>query len=99
MNLDQLRKFSKEIECIAAKHGIATIYLFGSTARGETKKSSDVDFLVELEENASLFGVAGFQYECEKLLGMKVDVVPLSVLDEIKDQAFSKHVRQDAVLL
>jgi predicted nucleotidyltransferase len=84
---------------IAQKHGITKIYVFGSVARGKPTLESDVDFLVELHEGASLFGVAGFGYESEKLLGVPVDVVPLSALPNVRDQTFVKNIKRDAVLL
>lgn len=99
MNFDQIRKFAPQIVKIAQKHGIIKIYVFGSVARGDTSPKSDVDFLVEMQEGASLFGVAGFSYETEKLLGLPVDVVPLSALAQVKDQDFVRNIQREAVLL
>ena len=73
--------------------------MFGSVARGDNTTQSDVDFLVEMQKGASLFGIAGFNYETELLLGVPVDVVPLSVLSQIKDQKFAIHVQKEAVPL
>jgi predicted nucleotidyltransferase len=58
-----------------------------------------VDFLVEVLEGESLFGVAGFGYEAEKLLGIPVDVVPLSALAQVKDREFVGHIQNEAVAL
>lgn len=99
MNLDQIRKFAPQINTIAQKHGISGVYVFGSVARGENTTSSDVDFLVEMKPGASLFGAAGFSYEVEKLLGVSVDVVPISVLPQIKDRGFAVNIQQEAVAL
>ncbi len=99
MNLDQVRQYAPQLLEIAQKHGIAKIYVFGSVARGEATALSDVDFLVEMQEGASLFGVGGFSYETEKLLGVSVDVVPMSVLPQVKDQEFVKNVKREAVPL
>jgi uncharacterized protein len=97
MNFDQIRQFSPQLIKIARKHGIANIYVFGSVARGDTTAQSDVDFLVEMQEGASLFGVAGFSYESEKLLGVSVDVIPLSALSQVKDQEFVINIKREAV--
>ena len=99
MNIDHIRQFTPQILEIAQKHGISHIYVFGSTARGENTSHSDVDFLVEMHEGASLFGVAGFSYEVEKLLGIPVDVVPLSVLPLVKDREFVMNIQREAVSL
>jgi predicted nucleotidyltransferase len=85
LNIDQIRQFSPQIKKIAQKHGISHIHVFGADARGNTTPKRDVDFLVEMQTGASLFGVAGFGYEAEKLLGVRVDVVPLSALCQVRD--------------
>jgi predicted nucleotidyltransferase len=73
--------------------------VFGSIVRGENTSQSDVDLLVEMQEGVSLFGLAGFGYETEKLLGVPVDVVPLSVLPQVKDQQFVSNIQKEAVAL
>jgi len=99
MKFDHLRKLTPQLLIIARKYGITKIYVFGSVARGDSKPQSDVDFLVEMEAGASLFGVAGFGYETEKLLGVEVDVVPLSVLPQVKDREFIMAIQKEAVSL
>lgn len=99
MNLQQVREYSTQIHAIARKHGIYAVYVFGSVARADEKSSSDVDFLVEMLPDASLFGMAGFMYEVEKLLGVQVDVVPLSVLSQVKDRTFVSNIQKEAVAL
>jgi uncharacterized protein len=99
MNLEQIKSYSNNIQQIARKHGIAKVFLFGSVARGKASIESDIDFLVEMETDATLFGVAGFQYECESLLGVRVDVVPVCLLSRIDDRKFVNSIQRDAVLL
>lgn len=99
MNIDQLRQMAPELIKIAEKHGISKIKVFGSVARGDTNAKSDVDFLVEMKEGASLFGIAGFSYETENLLGVPVDVVPASLLTIIEDQDFARNIQKEAVSL
>jgi uncharacterized protein len=99
MNFEQVRQFSPQLIKIARKYGISAIYVFGSVARGENTAHSDVDFLVEMQEGASLFGVAGFGYESEKLLGVQVDVIPVSALPQVKDQEFVTHIQKEAIPL
>lgn len=99
MNFNSLRQYASQIKQIAVKHGIAKVYVFGSTARGEATAQSDIDFLVEMQEDVSLFGIGGFSYETEKLLGVRVDVVPLSTLPQIHDREFVKNIQADAIAL
>lgn len=99
MNLESLRQYTPQLSLIAQRHGIAKLFVFGSVARGETTPTSDVDFLVEMLPGSSLFGAAGFSYEAEKLLEKRVDIVPLSMLPEIKDREFVKNIQREAVEL
>ena len=52
-----------------------------------------------MKPGSSLFGVGGFGYEAQQLLGIQVDVVPKSVLPQTKDREFVKNIEKDAVLL
>ena len=99
MNYTSLRQFAPQIKQIAEKHGIARVFVFGSTARGEETAQSDIDFLVEMQEGVSLFGIGAFSYETEKLLGVRVDVVPLSALPQVSDREFVKKIQADAIAL
>jgi predicted nucleotidyltransferase len=51
-------------------------YIFGSYARNEADKNSDIDVLVELDHSKPI-GMRFFTYqaELENLLNMKVDIV------------------------
>jgi hypothetical protein len=60
---------------IAGGHGACNVRLFGSVARGEDDEESDIDLLVELEPGRSLLDLGGLQYDLERLLGRRVDVV------------------------
>lgn len=81
MRLDQLlRDKREEILRIASAHGARDVRVFGSVARGENNRESDVDFLVEMEAGRSLLDLGGLQMELEELLGCKVDVVTESGL-------------------
>lgn len=99
MKIAQIKKFSPELYRLAEKYGITKIQVFGSTARGDARPESDVDFLLEMKQGVSLMGVAGFAYEAEKLLGVRVDVVPTSVLPRVKDRIFVENIIRDAVLI
>lgn len=99
MNLEQIRQYAPQLLKIARKHGISKIHVFGSVARGDNSPHSDVDFLVEMEMGESLFGIAGFSYEAEKLLGIPVDVVPSSALSQVQDHEFVINIQREAVAL
>lgn len=99
MNLQKIRQLAPKLIAIAQKHGIEKIYVFGSIARGGEAPINDVDFLVEMQAGASLFGVAGFCYESEKLLGIPVDVIPTSILPGMKDREFAQNIQRESIAL
>ena len=99
MNLDDIKKAKKQIYQIAARHGIKKVYVFGSVARGESNEVSDIDFLIEMEPGASVFGVGAFQFEAQKLLGLHIDVIPTFTLPKVEDKSFVQSVQSSAVAL
>lgn len=81
MRIDGLLKAKrKDILRIAAGHGVRSIRVFGSVARGEADEHSDVDFLVEMEPGRSLFDMGGLLMDLRELLGRRVDVVSVGGL-------------------
>ncbi len=99
MKLEDIQKIRNQLYQIAAKHGIRKVYVFGSVARGESQATSDIDFLVELETGASVFGIGAFQFETQKLLGIQTDVIPSFTLPHVEDRSFVQAVQAEAVAL
>ncbi len=62
---DELRK----------RYKVKEMGIFGSYARGQQKKTSDVDILVRFNSNATLFDFVGLGNYLEEKLKIKVDVV------------------------
>jgi uncharacterized protein len=99
MQLEDIKNVKQQLYQIAAKCGINKVYVFGSVARGESNDVSDVDFLVEMEAGASVFGVGAFQYEAQKLLGINIDVIPTFTLPKVEDKSFVRSVQAEAIAL
>ncbi len=67
--------------------------IFGSYARGEEKRDSDVDILVMFSEGATLFNFVGLADFLEEKLNVKVDLVPIdTVRTEIKRQVLNEAI-------
>ncbi|MBN2094627.1 MAG: nucleotidyltransferase family protein [Candidatus Aenigmarchaeota archaeon] len=62
-------------EIMRRKYKVKEIGLFGSYARGEQKKTSDIDLLVRFRENATLFDFVSLGDFLEEKLKKKVDLV------------------------
>jgi len=89
--MEDIKEKKAEILQIAKKHGASNIRVFGSYARGEQKPDSDIDFLVELQPEASLFDHVALIQDLEKLLDKKVDVVTYNSLHWlIKDKVLNE---------
>ena len=65
----------EKIISILKRYGVKKAAFFGSFARGEMKKNSDIDILVEFEGEKSLLDLAGLKIELEALLKREVDIV------------------------
>jgi len=75
MSIRELLQSKREkILQIAARHGARKVRVFGSVARGEARRGSDIDFLVEMEEGRSLLDHAALILDLERLLKCPVDV-------------------------
>lgn len=68
--------------------------IFGSYARGEQKRTSDIDILVDFDEDADLFDFTGLALFLEEKLNLRVDIVPeKSLRKEIKSSVLKEVVR------
>ena len=78
-----------EILQVAARHGARNIRVFGSVARGDSRKRSDVDILVDVPRGMDLFEFSGLRLDLQDALKKKVDLVTFRSLH---------HLMRDAVL-
>jgi len=64
------------------KRGVARLWVFGSTARGEARADSDIDLLAEFDPDAklSLVGLSSLRADLSDLLGAPADLVERGTL-------------------
>ena len=82
-NLEQILTILREhMPELHERYSVRNLWVFGSFVRGEAKRRSDLDLLVEFEERnlLSLIGFIGLERQLSELLGVKVDLVEKSVL-------------------
>ena len=72
-----IKQIKERIKPVIEKYGIKDVYLFGSYARGEANRDSDVDIYCDSGNAESLFDEAGLIQDFEEALGKKVDVVTI----------------------
>ena len=60
---------------ICKKYGVKRASLFGSYARNEATKNSDIDLYIEPGEIRTLLKLSAFRIELVEKLGLSVDIV------------------------
>lgn len=78
---------------------VKKVYLFGSYARGEANENSDVDLLLDIDENAPVtyFTLGGYLADMRDRFKRKVDIVTTDALRE--DRYFTKFVQAQKKIL
>jgi len=83
----------EKIADFCQKNRVRKLSLFGSALKGELRKDSDIDLLVEFQSDAtpSLFDLARMERELSKLLGgRKVDLrTPKELSRYFRDEVLS----------
>ncbi len=88
--LEHLRKLKPELK---ARYHVKQIGLFGSLVRDEQETSSDIDVLVELDSDASLFDLVRLKLRLEEEFQRPVDVIPReSLRAEIRQEVLREFV-------
>jgi hypothetical protein len=98
LNLERITNILKEHkEELKEKYGVKEMGVFGSYVRGEYKEKSDLDILVEFEEDAKigLLKFVNMENYLSELIGVKADLVEKS---ELKPR-IGKHILKEVVLL
>lgn len=82
-NLDHLR----------SKFNVKRIAVFGSTARGDNKKNSDIDIIVEFDEPIGFFAFIELENYLSKILGKDVDLTTKKALKSaVKNEILKEAV-------
>jgi uncharacterized protein len=84
-------RISKKILPILKIHRVTKAGIFGSIARGDSNKKSDVDILIELPADISLLGFAGIKIELEEALGRKVDLVEYAAIKNVIKESIMRE--------
>ena len=78
---------------ILKRHGVLRAALFGSIISGKMKEDSDIDLLIELDQEKSLLDLVALKLELEEVLGRKVDVVEyVSIHPLLKERILREQV-------
>jgi predicted nucleotidyltransferase len=76
-------------EVLVERYGVKVVGLFGSYARREHRKRSDLDLLVDIVRPISLLELIGAELYLSEVLGVKVDLIPKrDVREELRETIF-----------
>jgi len=90
-----MEKLILKIRRILKRNGIVRAGIFGSYARGEQKKSSDIDLLIKVKRTKfSLLDHVGLKMKLEKKLNKKVDLLTYKAIHPLlKDRILNEEIR------
>ncbi len=78
---DNLGEIKKIAVPVLRRNNVVRAGIFGSYARGEAKKGSDIDILIEIKaKKFSLLDLVGLELELKEKLKRKVDLVEYSTI-------------------
>lgn len=83
------------LRAIAAENGYRRLAVFGSVARGESRRDSDIDLIVDAPSETSTFDFLRFRHLIERALDRDVDLIEYGGLSLPLDD----DILRDAVLL
>lgn len=89
-----IKQIKQSIRPVIEKHNIKNVYLFGSYARGEANKNSDVDIYCDSGDIKSLWDLSAFKEELKKALGKDVDIVTIG---STMHDYFKKQIEEDMI--
>ena len=91
-----IEEISARVAPVAKKYGLASVYLFGSYARGEADANSDVDLLVDVSGTGidTLLKLGGLYNDLEEALGVPIDLVTLDSMETPTDRRSQLRFRE-----
>lgn len=88
-----LKTMKKELPHLKEKFKVKSIGIFGSYAKGEQTKKSDIDMLVEFDAPVGFFKFIELEDYLSEMLGVKVDLVTPDALKPL----IKPHIIEEAV--
>ncbi len=86
---------SRLIKCLLPYHPVK-IGVFGSFARGENKKGSDLDILIKFKDRISLLKLVMIEQELSDTLGIPVDLV---TENSLKHPRLKTYIYKDLITI
>ncbi len=89
-----LERLNDQSPDLKQRYGLSSLAVFGSMARGDDHRGSDVDILATFEGPATFDRFMGLKLELEELLGRPVDLgTPETLRPEIRARVERELIR------
>jgi len=89
----KIAEIKKIIVPILKKNDVLKSSIFGSVARGDQNKKSDIDILIQPKKGTTMFGLIYLERALQKKLKRKVDLVTYnSVHPLLKDRVYKDEI-------
>ena len=89
-----LESIKKKILPILREYGVTKAGIFGSYARGENRKRSDVDILIKIDEGADLITLIRLRRMLREAVRRRVDIVEYETIRrELKKQILNDEIK------
>lgn len=87
-------EIARRLTPICHQYGISRLEVFGSVARGDATKGSDVDLIATFTEHPGL-EIVTIEEECARLLGVPVDLLTADAVEEITNRFRRETIERD----
>ena len=89
-----MQKIKNKIIPVLKEYNVIKAGIFGSYARGEQKKKSDMDILIKIENGTDLIELVRLKTKLQKLIGKKIDLVEYENIKEgLKENILNDEIR------
>lgn len=92
-NKAHIERIKEKILPVLKENKVTKAGIFGSYARGEQTKKSDIDILVEVDNEVSLLGIIRLKNLLEKVLKKKIDLVEYELIrKELRNRILKEEI-------
>jgi len=83
----------EKLQSVGRRNDVSLLGLFGSTARGDATRKSDVDVMARFSKRKSLLDLVRIEREMSDALGRKVDLLTeASISPHLRDRIFDEMI-------
>ena len=91
-----IKKLKVQYPYLSSEFGVKRIGVFGSIAKQEERKESDIDMVIEFDRPIGLKFIALAEY-MENLFGRKVDILTKDGIRNIRVKSVSTDIKKDII--